>query len=48
MLDCIFKIWKHEGPGGYFRGIVPNVLKVAPGAALTFVVYEECLKLRFG
>jgi hypothetical protein len=36
---------RNEGVAGFFRGIVPNCLKVAPNAALTFVVYEECLKL---
>jgi hypothetical protein len=29
---------------GFFRGVVPNALKVAPSAALTFLVYEEAMK----
>lgn len=29
---------------GFFRGVVPNALKVAPSSALTFLVYEEALK----
>jgi len=45
MLDCIIKTYRQEGPLGFFRGVVPNALKVAPSAALTFVVYEEVLKL---
>ena len=44
-IDCIQKIWKLEGIRGYFRGVVPNALKVAPSAALTFFTYEETLKL---
>eukprot|EP01038_Epipyxis_sp_PR26KG_P006268 gene6268-8632_t len=43
--DCAYRIWKYEGIRGYFRGIIPNALKVAPSAALTFMVYEECIKL---
>lgn len=45
MLDCIVKTWRHEGLFGFLRGVVPNALKVAPSAALTFVVYEETLKV---
>ena len=30
---------------GFFRGLAPNCLKVAPSAAVTFLVYEEALKL---
>ncbi len=29
---------------GFFRGVLPNSLKVAPSSALTFLVYEETLK----
>jgi solute carrier family 25 phosphate transporter 23/24/25/41 len=34
-----------EGVRGFFRGLVPNCMKVAPSAAVTFLVYEETLKL---
>ena len=37
-------ILRNEGVLGFFRGVFPNALKVAPAAALTFLVYEECLK----
>ena len=43
-VDCAVKIWRNEGYLGFFRGVIPNAIKVAPAAALTFVVYEECLK----
>jgi hypothetical protein len=36
--------YRSDGAVGFFRGVVPNALKVAPGAAITFVVYEECMK----
>jgi solute carrier family 25 folate transporter 32 len=39
------KIWRQDGAVGFFRGIIPNILKVVPSSALTFLVYEETLKL---
>ena len=43
--DCILKIYKQDNFIGFFRGVVPNVLKVAPSSAITFLVYEESLLL---
>jgi hypothetical protein len=36
---------RYEGVYGFFRGLVPNCLRVAPASAITFLVYEELLKL---
>lgn len=36
----IQKIYEKEGIKGFFKGAVPNAVRVAPSAALTFVVYE--------
>ena len=44
MLDCMVKIYRDHGVPGFFRGVVPNAMKVAPSAALTFVVFEESMK----
>ena len=44
-LDCIVKLWRQESIFGFFRGVVPNALKVAPAAALTFLVYEESMHM---
>jgi solute carrier family 25 (mitochondrial folate transporter), member 32 len=33
-------IYTHEGWSGFFKGCFTNALRVAPGAAITFVVYE--------
>jgi hypothetical protein len=35
------KMWQREGFSGYFKGLVPNAIRVAPGAAITFLVYES-------
>jgi solute carrier family 25 (mitochondrial folate transporter), member 32 len=40
MIDTSRKIWSKEGVVGFFKGILPNAIRVAPGAAITFVVYE--------
>lgn len=34
------RIWQKEGFIGYFKGCIPNAVRVAPSAAVTFVVYE--------
>ncbi|KAG8662751.1 folate transporter 1, chloroplastic isoform X3 [Manihot esculenta] len=36
---------RFEGFGGFYRGITPNFLKNVPAASITFVVYENVLKL---
>jgi len=43
VLDCISRIWKLEGVIGFFKGSIPNALRVAPSAAIVFVVYESTM-----
>lgn len=46
VLDCTSKILTREGVSGFFKGCIPNAIRVAPNAAITFMVYEtvnECL-----
>ena len=40
VIDCAGRIWKREGIVGFFKGSIPNAIRVAPSAAITFVVYE--------
>lgn len=35
---------RREGLPGFYRGLVPNVLRVVPQSAITFVVYESVMK----
>jgi solute carrier family 25 folate transporter 32 len=42
--DVVVKVLKHEGVHGFYKGIVPNLLRVVPSAAITFVVYEKVAK----
>ena len=44
VLECIYVTWKGEGVKGFYGGLVPNVLKVLPAAAITFVAYENIAK----
>lgn len=43
LVDTTRKIFQKEGIAGFFKGCIPNAIRVAPGAALTFVVYESVM-----
>jgi len=43
--DCARKIWCREGISGFFKGCIPNAIRVAPSAAITFVVYESVVDI---
>jgi hypothetical protein len=45
MLQTARRIYTREGVTGFFKGCIPNAIRVAPGAAVTFVVYEEVTDL---
>lgn len=34
-------MWKQEGVRSFYKGITPRVLRVAPGQAVVFAVYER-------
>ena len=38
-------MFEKEGIAGFFKGCIPNAVRVAPSAALTFVTYETVLDL---
>jgi solute carrier family 25 citrate transporter 1 len=35
------EIWQKEGFRAFYKGLTPRVLRVAPGQAVTFMVYEK-------
>uniref|UniRef100_A0A8C5U1H7 Solute carrier family 25 member 19 n=1 Tax=Malurus cyaneus samueli TaxID=2593467 RepID=A0A8C5U1H7_9PASS len=39
-LDCMRQIMREEGPGGFFKGLSPSVLKAACSTGLVFFWYE--------
>ena len=34
-------MWRQEGFRSFYQGITPRVLRVAPGQAIVFAVYER-------
>lgn len=34
-------MWRQEGVHAFYKGITPRVMRVAPGQAVTFTVYES-------
>jgi solute carrier family 25 (mitochondrial folate transporter), member 32 len=44
MFDTIARMWRQEGLRSFFKGAIPNALRVAPGSAITFLVYESILE----
>ena len=45
IIDCIKKMYKYEGFISFFKGCIPNAIRVAPNAAITFVVYETMMDI---
>jgi len=44
-INTVQQIWVKEGISGFFKGCITNAVRVAPGAAITFLVYESVLDL---
>ena len=42
--DVISKTYKHERFYGFYKGLLPALIRVTPAASVTFVVYENVLK----
>lgn len=42
--DIIVDTWRREGFRGFYRGLVPSTIRVLPGTALTFLIYENTIK----
>lgn len=38
--NAISIMYKTEGIGAFYKGIIPNLLKVAPSMGVAFVTYE--------
>lgn len=45
VVDCVVRIFRNEGPVGFFKGCIPNAIRVAPSAAITFVTYETVMDI---
>ena len=40
MLDCLLKTLRKEGYRGLYKGLLPNFIKLAPAAGLSWLVFE--------
>ena len=34
-------LWKYEGVKGFYKGLVPSLMRVVPATMITFVTYEN-------
>lgn len=44
MSDVFWKTLRDEGFRGFYKGLIPNLLKVVPAASITYLVYENMKK----
>ncbi|XP_050408261.1 tricarboxylate transport protein B, mitochondrial [Patella vulgata] len=44
-LDCAVQIFKHEGPRAFYKGTVPRLSRVCLDVAITFMIYDNFMKL---
>lgn len=45
IVDVAIKTWANEGFRGMYKGLTPNLLKVAPAMSITWIVYENTTKV---
>lgn len=43
-LDCVMKIARTEGFGGFYKGILPHYARLAPQTILIFLLLEQARK----
>lgn len=39
---------RNEGAAGFYKGIIPNLIRVTPACCITFVVYENVSRFLLG
>ncbi|KAB0799192.1 hypothetical protein PPYR_07072 [Photinus pyralis] len=45
IVDCVKKMYKHEGLGSFWKGIIPPIMAETPKRALKFVSFEQYKRL---
>ncbi|XP_017268578.1 mitochondrial folate transporter/carrier [Kryptolebias marmoratus] len=48
VVDVIRRTWRNEGAVGFYKGIIPNLIRVTPACCITFVVYENVSRFLLG
>ena len=41
LADCSVYCFRNEGLRGFYKGLLPSLLRVTPATAITFLVYEN-------
>lgn len=41
MREVFSRTFQAEGIRGFYKGLLPNMLKVVPSASITYLVYED-------
>jgi len=44
VFDCISQIMRHEGIGGFYKGIAPRLTRVCCEVGITMSMYSEVVK----
>lgn len=44
MIDVFQRTFKEEGLRAFYKGLLPNLLKVVPAASITYIAYEKARK----
>lgn len=47
-LPLVSFLCSNEGPVGFYKGMVANLIRVTPACCITFVVYENVSRLLLG
>jgi solute carrier family 25 phosphate transporter 23/24/25/41 len=42
--NAIKTMWKKDSYHAFYKGLIPNYLKVVPSISISFVTYEYCKK----
>ncbi|XP_016427025.1 solute carrier family 25 member 32a [Sinocyclocheilus rhinocerous] len=48
IVDVIRRTWSNEGIEGFYKGMVPNLVRVIPACCITFLVFENVSRLLLG
>lgn len=48
VLDVVRRTWRNEGAVGFYKGMVPNLIRVTPACCITFLVYENVSRFLMG
>ncbi|XP_056597415.1 solute carrier family 25 member 32a [Triplophysa dalaica] len=48
IVDVMSRTWINEGIEGFYKGMVPNLVRVIPACCITFLVFENVSRLLLG